>query len=70
MTEISKRLDVEGPDRDGEYELTLSDLGCDSGRHSHWITREEADRLIEALKPAPDDEADDPDRLDEEDGKL
>lgn len=48
--EISDRLSVEGPDRDGDYEFTLRDCGCDSDQHSHYITREQADALIAALE--------------------
>lgn len=55
MMDISKRLSVEGPDQSGEYELCLTD--CDEGSSSHWIDRSEADRLIEALKPASSSDA-------------
>jgi len=44
---ITPRLSVEGPDRDGNYELSLS--GDDSP--GHWLTRAEADALIAALQP-------------------
>lgn len=49
--QISKRLNVEGPDHDGDYELTLSECG-DIGNEYHYITRAEADALIAALQPA------------------
>lgn len=49
MTQISKRLSVEGPDVDGEYEVTLADDGCDPP-YSHYITRAEADALIATLQ--------------------
>jgi hypothetical protein len=50
MTEISKRLSVEGPDRDGEYELTLSDCDGRGSLESHWISQAEADALIAAIR--------------------
>jgi hypothetical protein len=47
---ISDRLNVEGPDKDGDYELTFE---VDGYNESHWITRTEADALIVALTSAP-----------------
>lgn len=47
MVGISKRLSVEGPGADGEYELTLT--GCHGDDSSHWISRAQADALIDAL---------------------
>lgn len=52
---ISKRLSVFGPDSDGDYELTLESLDCGESPYSHFITREEADALIAALRPPTPD---------------
>lgn len=48
MTDISNRLSIEGPDRDGDYELTWTCDYCDRN-DSHWIDRIQADALIAAL---------------------
>jgi hypothetical protein len=50
MTEISKRLSVEGPDQDGDYELTLTDCGDITNEYT-YINRSQADALIAALMP-------------------
>ena len=49
MVQISKRLSVEGPDRDGDYEVTLDRDWREGGPDYHYITRAEADALIDAL---------------------
>lgn len=57
MTDISKRLSVEGPDSNGDYELTWLCGDCDRN-DSDWINRAQADALIAALQPvAPQPEA-------------
>lgn len=58
MTQISRRLSIEGPDSDGDYELTLSECG-DIENEYIYISRAEADLLIRALTPTEpkDDEA-------------
>ncbi len=51
MTQISKRLSVEGPDRDGDFEVTIGE-----DKHMpewHFITRDEANILIVALGGTP-----------------
>ncbi len=54
--QISKRLSVEGPDSEGDYELTLTQ--CSEGDEWHFISRAEADLLIRALtENEPKDEA-------------
>lgn len=53
MTQISHRLHIEGPDRDGDYEITIKDAGVYGEDTYHYITRAEADALIAALTPAP-----------------
>lgn len=44
--QISRRLSVEGPDREGDFEVCLDG---DAGADYHWINRTEADALIAAL---------------------
>lgn len=45
--QVTKRLSVNGPDADGEYELLLT--RDESAPEWHFITRAEADALIDAL---------------------
>lgn len=52
MTQITPRLSVSGPDRDGDYELELTHCGDDQDHAGClFLSRAEADALIAALNP-------------------